>query len=81
VDACLVGKGTETRNVVVEGDIDLYRLGNHVFNLLEHVELIFALDVVWVGDNHACHETAQGGDAVALANTNDGCLQKETGLA
>lgn len=33
MDASLVSKGAETSNRVVEGDIDLYGLGNQILDL------------------------------------------------
>lgn len=37
-------------------------------HLLEHVELVLALDILGAGHHHAGQKTAERGDAVALAN-------------
>jgi hypothetical protein len=81
VDTSLVGKGGETGNVVVEGNVDLDRVGNQILNRLELVEIVLALDVIAVGDNHASHETTERSDAVTLTDTDDGSVNVSgTGL-
>ena len=60
VDAGLVGEGAEAGDGVVEGDVDLHRLGDHVLNLLELVQLVARGDVFVVLDDHAGEETAKG---------------------
>lgn len=72
VDASLVGKGAEAGDVVVEGNVDLDGLGDKILNFLELVELVLALDVFGVGDDHARHETTERSDTVTLANTKNG---------
>lgn len=72
VDAGLVSEGTETGDVVVEGNVDLNSLGNKVLNVLDLLQLVLALDVLGVGNHHTGHETTQGGDTVALTDTKDG---------
>ena len=71
MDTGLVGEGRETGDVVVEGDVDLDRVGDQVLNGLELVEVVLALDVVAVGDNHAGHETTERSDTVTLTDTDD----------
>lgn len=71
VDTGLVGEGGETGDVVVEGDVDLDRVGDQVLNGLELVQVVLALDVVAVGDDHAGHETTERGDTIALTDTDD----------
>jgi hypothetical protein len=87
VDASLVGEGTEASNGVVEGGVNLYSLGYHVLNLqkvrknscgycdatylLEHVELILALDILRACNHHASQEAAKGCNAVTLTNYTD----------
>ena len=66
-----MGEGRETGDVVVEGNVDLNRVGDQVLNGLELVEVVLALDVIAVGDNHAGHETTKRSDTVALTNTDD----------
>ena len=66
-----MGEGGETGNVVVEGNVDLDRVGDQVLNGLELVQVVLALDVVAVGDDHAGHQTTQRSDTVALTNAND----------
>lgn len=72
VDTGLVGEGTETSDVVVEGDVDLDGLGDELLNVLELVELVLAHDVVAVGDDHAGHQATKRGDTVTLTNTEHG---------
>ena len=72
VNTGLVGEGTETGDVVVEGNVDLNSFGNEVLDVLDLLQLVLALDVLGVGNHHAGHETTQGGDAVALTDTKDG---------
>lgn len=69
VDTGLVGKGTETSDVVVEGDVDLDGLSDKILNLLELVELVSGGDVVVAVDNHTGQETSERGDTVALADS------------
>ena len=71
VDTSLVSEGTETGDVVVEGDVDLDGLGDNVLELLQLLQLVLGLDVVAVGDDHASHETTERGDTVALTDTDD----------
>lgn len=71
VDTGLVGEGGETGDVVVEGDVDLDRVGDQVLNGLELVQVVLALDVVAVGDDHAGHETTERGDTVTLTDADD----------
>jgi hypothetical protein len=69
VDAGLVGEGTETRDGVVEGSVDLDGLGHQILNLLDHVKLVLALNVVGGRHHHSGQETAKRGDAIALTDT------------
>lgn len=55
VDTSLVGKSTETGDVVVEGNVDFNGLSNEVLDVLEFFELVLALDVVAVGNHHTGH--------------------------
>ena len=71
MDTSLVRESAETGDVVVEGNVDLNGLGNHILNLLELVQLVLGGDVVVVGNDHAGHETTERGDTVALTDTND----------
>lgn len=81
VDTGLVGEGTETGDVVVEGDVDLDGLGDEVLNVLELLKLVLALDVVAVDSHHTGHQTTQGSDTVTLTNTQDGGVNvRGTGL-
>lgn len=68
VDTSLVGKGAETGDRVVERSVDLYCVGDQVFELLDLVQLVLALDVVGAGDHHAGQEATKRGNAVPLAN-------------
>jgi hypothetical protein len=69
VDTSLVGEGAESGNVVVEGNVDFDSLGDQVLELLQLVELVLALDVLGVGDNHAGHESTKRSNSVPLANS------------
>ena len=71
VNTGLVGEGTETGDVVVERNVDLDGLGNKVFNVLELLQPVLALDVVAVGNHHTGHQTTKRGDTVTLTNTQD----------
>lgn len=64
----LVRKCTESSDRVVEGRVDLHSFGDHVFQLLDHVQLILASDVFAILDDHASHEATEGRDTVALAD-------------
>lgn len=66
VDAGLVGEGAEAGDGVVEGDVDLDGLRDEVLDVFEFREFVLGHDVVAVHGDHACHEAAEGGDAVAL---------------
>ena len=81
MDTCFVGKGGETSDVVVEGDVDLDAVGDQILDLLEHLQLVLGLDIVTVGNDHPCHQATQRGDAVPFANADDGCVDVScTGL-
>jgi len=71
VDTGLVGEGGETGNVVVEGNVDLDRVGDEILDGLELVQVVLALDVIAVGDNHAGHQATQRSDTVALTDSDD----------
>lgn len=51
---------------------DLHSVGDQILNLLQLLELVLALDVVTVGDNHPSHQTSERSDTVPLPNTDDG---------
>lgn len=72
VNTSLVGKGAETSDVVVEGDVDLNGLSDEVLKVTKLVELVFAHNVVTVGNDHASHQSTERGDTVTLTNTEDG---------
>lgn len=72
VDTSLVSEGTETGDVVVEGNVDLDGLGNKILNLLELLEAVLALDVLGVRDHHAGHQTTERGDTVTLTDSENG---------
>jgi len=81
VDTSLVSEGTETGDVVVEGDVDLDGLGDEVLDVLDLLQLVLALDVLRVGNHHAGHQTTERGDTVALADTENGGIDVgSTGL-
>ena len=69
-----MGKGAETGDVVVEGDVDLNSLSNQILEVLELLELVLALNVLGVGNHHASHETTKRSDTVALTNTKNGSI-------
>jgi hypothetical protein len=55
VNARLVRESAETRNVVVEGDLDLARFGDNVFEVTKGMQLVFTLDILGVDNHHACY--------------------------
>lgn len=85
VDTRLVGECRESGDVVVERDVDLDLLGDGIFDVLEREQIVLALDVVAVGDDHAGHQAAEGRDAVPLADAQDrgvdvGCTGLESAV-
>lgn len=70
VDAGLVSKGTEAGDGVVKGGIDFYRLGNHILNLLDHAQLVLALDIIRVRNDHACQEATKRSNAISFSDCN-----------
>src|SRR5436190_13539660 len=68
MDTGLVGEGAKAGDVVVERDINLDSLGDEVFNVLDHLQLVLALDVVPVCGNHASHEATERSDSVTFAD-------------
>ena len=74
VDAGLVGKGTVSGDVVVEGNIDLDVIGDKIFDILELLQIVLAEDIVAVGNNHARHQTTKRGDSIPLANSEHGSV-------
>lgn len=81
VDSSLVGEGGEPSNVIVEGDIDLDAVGDHVLNGLELVKVVLALDVVAIGNDHSCHQATERSDSVPLTDSdNRGVDVGSTGL-
>jgi hypothetical protein len=59
VDAGLVGEGAEPSDGIVEGNVDLHGLGDHVLYFFQLVQVVLARDVVVIRDNHACEETTK----------------------
>jgi hypothetical protein len=71
VDSSLMGEGAETGDVVVEGNVNFDNLSHEIFNILQLVQLVLAQNILPICDNHACHESTEGRDAVSLTNTQD----------
>ena len=71
MDTGLVGKGAETGNVVVERDGNLDGVGDQVFNLSKHVQVVLALNVFRVGNHHSSDKTTERGNTVSLSDTED----------
>ncbi|KAH3660611.1 hypothetical protein OGATHE_004943 [Ogataea polymorpha] len=69
VDTGLVGEGAESGNGVVERDVDLHNICHQVFKVSNFFQLVFGLDVVWVGNNHSGHKSTQRHNSVSLSNT------------
>lgn len=85
VNTGLVGEGAKPGDVVVaacqysntttrlahdsqrNGDLD--RLGHEVLQLSQSVQVVLALDVLWVGDHHTGNQTTERGDTVSLSDT------------
>lgn len=74
VDTGLVGEGAVAGDTVVERDLDLDGVGDEVLEVAELVELVLGGDVVGVDGEHAGDEVSNGGDAVALADAQDGSV-------
>ena len=72
VNTCLVSKGRETSNVVVERNVDFDAVCDQVLDILEYAQLVLGLDEVAVGDDHSCHQTAKRSDTIPLTNSDDG---------
>ena len=62
----LVGKGAETSDWVVEGDVDCDGLCDQVFDVLELFQLVSRPHVVTICGYHSRHEPAQRGDSIPL---------------
>jgi len=69
VDTGLVGEGTETGDGVVERCVDLYGLCHHIFDLLDHLKVVLALDVFGARDDHSSQEASEGSDAVTFSDS------------
>lgn len=81
VNTSLVGKGTESGDVVVKGNGDFDSLGNQVFDFSEHGKVVLGLDVLGVGDHHSGNQSSQGRNSVSLTDTQDrGVNVSRTGL-
>lgn len=72
MDTSLVGKCAESGDVVVEWDVDFDCFGNEVLKVSELMQLVLGHDIFPVGNNHASHETSEGGDSISLTNAEDG---------
>ena len=68
VNAGFVGEGAEAGDVVVKRDVDLHRFRHQIFQVLEFLQSILALDVVAIRRDHPSHETTQRSDAVPFAD-------------
>ena len=53
-----MGKRAKTCNIVVEGDVDLDCSRDQVLNSLELREIVFALYIVPISNQHACDESS-----------------------
>jgi hypothetical protein len=87
VDTGLVREGTETSDVVVEGDVHFDIAGHQVLDLLELFEVVFLHDVVAVNGHHSGHQTPKRRDSIPLADTEHrsvnvrrACLQSAEGI-
>lgn len=81
VNTGLVGERTVTSDGVHEGNVDLDGLGDQVFNLTEHRQVVLALDVFGVRRVQARDKTTKRGDTDTLTNTkNRGIDVSSTGL-
>lgn len=72
VDARFVRERTVSSDVIVEGDRYIHCLGNNVLQVPQFLEIVFAFDVFFVGGVHAGEKTADGGDSISFADTEDG---------
>lgn len=72
MNASLVRERAVAGDRVHEGHIDLNSFGDQVLDLTEHGKVILGLDVFRVGCVEAGDETAEGSDADALADAEDG---------
>lgn len=61
-----MSEGTKACDRVIEGNIDLDGLRDQLFDVFELGELVLGFDIVRVNGDHARHETAEWGDAVAF---------------
>jgi hypothetical protein len=71
VNTSLVREGTDTSNGVVEWRIDFNNFCNHILNFLDHLDLIFAFDVIRRGNNHSGHQTTERCNAVSFSDSKD----------
>lgn len=55
----LVGESTESSDGVVERYVDLNGFGNHVFKLLELVQLVSRSDIIMAADDHSGKEATK----------------------
>lgn len=59
------------RDGVHEWHIHLYGLGDEIFDLAKHGEVVLGLDVLGVGGVETSDEASEGGDTDTFANTED----------
>ena len=52
-------KGTEASHWIVEGDVDLDSLGNHILNFLELMQLVSTGHIIMALDDHSGDEASQ----------------------
>lgn len=55
--------------VNLQRNLNLNGLGNEVFKLSKHREVVLSLDVLRVGNHHSGDETTKRGDTISLTNT------------
>lgn len=60
---------TDRIGMNLQRDLNLNGLGNEIFELSEHREVVLALNILRVGNHHSGNKTAKRGDTISLANT------------
>ena len=60
------------RDRIHKRHVHLHGLGDQVFDLAKHGQVVLGLDVVWIGGVEAGDEAAEGGYSDAFAYSQDG---------
>ena len=66
--AYFVGECTVTGDIIVEGNRDIYRIGDNVFKIPKFLEIVLSFDVFLIGSVHTSEKTTERGNPISFSN-------------